>query len=219
MQIYVIERPDGLVKIGRSNDPTNRVRGIASQGGFEISRAWMSLPDAFDYAAETRVHHSLDNHRTIGEWFDVDFDHAVSAVVNHWTPEICEPISFSCKENIVTDQKALFSQRLNKVCDDASLPLRGRRAMLAQLTGVSGEAARKWLSGEAIPAMPHVAALATHFGSSAQWLLTGHDDESNDGTITLISEVSNLLATLSPTHIKQAIRMLTAFTASIGDQK
>lgn len=97
---------------------------------------------------------------------------------------------------MMADQKALFSQRLNKVCDEASLPMRGRRAMLAQLTGVSGESARKWLSREAIPAMPHVAALATHFGSSAQWLLTGQDDASNDGILTLTNEETQLILAL-----------------------
>lgn len=218
MQIYVIERPDGLVKIGRTNHPKQRINALEQQGGFRSSRAWISIPGAFASKTESRVHQALQGSRTIGEWFDVDFDHAVSSVVTHGKPGNCIPISVSGKENFVADQKAMFSQRLNKVCDEANLPMRGRRAMLAQLTGVSGEAARKWLSGEAIPAMTHVAALATHFGSSAQWLLTGHEDASNNGLLAITDEISDLLATLSPIHIQQAIRMLTAFTASIGEQ-
>lgn len=109
----------------------------------------------------------------------------------------------------------MFSQRLNKVCDEASLPMRGRRAMLAQLTGVSGEAARKWLSGEAIPAMTHVAALATHFGSSAQWLLTGNEDASNNGLLTLTNEETQLilmLRSLPANERAMALRMISAMT-------
>ena len=44
--------------------------------------------------------------------------------------------------------------------------------------------------------MPHVAALATHFGSSAQWLLTGQDDASNDSILTLTNEETQLILAL-----------------------
>lgn len=122
---------------------------------------------------------------------------------------------------MIADQKALFSQRLNKVCDEASLPMRGRRIMLAQLTGVSGEAARKWLSGEAIPAMTHVAALASHFGSSAQWLLTGHDDASQDGLLTLTDEETRLilmLRSLPANERAMAMRMISAMMPTKDQQ-
>lgn len=68
--------------------------------------------------------------------------------------------------------------------------------MLAKLTGVSGEAARKWLSGDAIPAMDHIAALAGHFKCSAQWLLTGHDEKSADGFVTLSEEETQIILML-----------------------
>lgn len=122
---------------------------------------------------------------------------------------------------MVADQKAMFSQRLNKVCDEANLPMRGRRAMLAQLTGVSGEAARKWLSGEAIPAMTHVAALATHFGSSAQWLLTGHDDANQDGLLTLTNEETQLILTLRrlPANDRAMAMRVIAAMMPVKDQQ
>lgn len=115
----------------------------------------------------------------------------------------------------------MFSQRLNKVCDEANLPMRGRRAMLAQLTGVSGEAARKWLSGEAIPAMTHVAALATHFGSSAQWLLTGHDDANQDGLLTLTNEETQLILTLRrlPANDRAMAMRVIAAMMPVKDQQ
>lgn len=74
---------------------------------------------------------------------------------------------------MVEDVKQAFSRRLNVACDEAGEPVRGRRAMLARLVKVSGEAARKWLSGEAIPAMDHLAVISAHLGVQAQWLLSG----------------------------------------------
>jgi hypothetical protein len=74
---------------------------------------------------------------------------------------------------MVATPKQAFARRLNALCDAENVPQRGRRVALAKVTGVSGEAARKWISGEAIPAMDHVVILATHFRVNAQWLLTG----------------------------------------------
>lgn len=122
---------------------------------------------------------------------------------------------------MVADQKALFSQRLNRVCDDARVPMRGRRIMLAKLTGVSGEAARKWLSGDAIPAMTHVSALATHFNASAQWLLTGQDATNTDG-LTLTEEETRvilMLRRLPPREREMAVRVIAAMLPNPDHQQ
>lgn len=86
MQIYVIERPDGLVKIGRSVSPSPRIHKLAMQGGFELSRAWMSLPGLFSGDAELYAHQELAHRRVVGEWFDIDFDEAVECVEKHSAP-------------------------------------------------------------------------------------------------------------------------------------
>lgn len=122
---------------------------------------------------------------------------------------------------MVADQKALFSQRLNRVCDDARVPMRGRRIMLAKLTGVSGEAARKWLSGDAIPAMDHIASLAGHFKCSAQWLLTGQDATNTDG-LTLTKEemrIIIMLRRLPPSEHDMAVRVIAAMLPNPDHQQ
>lgn len=76
--IYCIERPDGLVKIGKTHNPDKRLRALSLQGGFEIKNQYVSehLSDAS--LAESLAHATLNDFRTIGEWFDVPFKHAVS---------------------------------------------------------------------------------------------------------------------------------------------
>lgn len=76
--IYCIERPDGVVKIGKTHNPAKRLRGLSLQGGFAIKNQYVSehLSDAS--LAESLAHAALDDFRVIGEWFDVPFKHAVS---------------------------------------------------------------------------------------------------------------------------------------------
>jgi hypothetical protein len=74
---------------------------------------------------------------------------------------------------VAINPKQAFSNRLHQACEGARLPVRGRAPYLAKITDVSKEAARKWLSGDAIPAMDHVVILAQHFAVGAEWLLTG----------------------------------------------
>jgi transcriptional regulator with XRE-family HTH domain len=117
---------------------------------------------------------------------------------------------------MVADQKALFSRRLNQACDDAGEPKRGRRVSLARITGVSGEAARKWLSGESIPAMDHVAAIATHYNISAQWLLTGLREPEDKGVGSLTDEEMQhikRLRCLPPADRARAFRVVDALVS------
>ena len=74
---------------------------------------------------------------------------------------------------VAINPKQAFSSRLHQMCADAGMPVRGRAVALAKLADVSKEAARKWLNGEAIPAMDHVVIIAQHYAVSADWLLTG----------------------------------------------
>ena len=78
--VYVIERPDGYVKIGRSMRPEARMRAIAMQAGFEPKNTWIS--EELENAAfvERASHEWLTCWRTIGEWFEIEFDFAVMIV-------------------------------------------------------------------------------------------------------------------------------------------
>ena len=82
---------------------------------------------------------------------------------------------------MLTYTKLDFSARLNSACSDAKQPIqegRGRRSelrrrVLSQGLKVSGEAVRKWLSGETIPSMDNIRFIAIALDVEADWLLTG----------------------------------------------
>jgi transcriptional regulator with XRE-family HTH domain len=85
--------------------------------------------------------------------------------------------------------------------------------MLARLAGVSGEAARKWLSGESIPAMSHVSVLAAHFSVRADWLLTGAGPKQVDEVDALTDEERahiERLRRLPPSERARVFRVLDA---------
>lgn len=83
---------------------------------------------------------------------------------------------------MVANSKEDFADRLNQAClnADPSIPdghgrraeLR-RRVMAAGLPKVSGEAVRKWLSGESIPSMDNIRFIALALRVNSEWLLTG----------------------------------------------
>lgn len=77
-----------------------------------------------------------------------------------------------------------FALRLNEALDLQGLRRgRGRRVKIAKMGGVSGEGARKWLSGESLPTMEHAIVLASECGVCVEWLLTGRGPKSLSETI------------------------------------
>lgn len=79
--VYVIESSDGAsVKIGRSKNPSRRIRGIKTQGSV-TGRHWVSPLQMDCYELERACHLRYSTHRTIGEWFSLRFEEAVSGVI------------------------------------------------------------------------------------------------------------------------------------------
>lgn len=70
------------------------------------------------------------------------------------------------------------AERIRKTCDFRRIPARGRPAALAQILKrngllISGEAIRKWLTGESIPSMDSLRVLAVALDVDPDFLLTG----------------------------------------------
>lgn len=67
-----------------------------------------------------------------------------------------------------------FVKRLNEALDDAEvIKGRGRRKGLAELMGMTGEAARKWLGGDTLPSMENACDFCLRTGVQVEWFLTG----------------------------------------------
>ncbi|UTV26414.1 helix-turn-helix domain-containing protein [Photobacterium atrarenae] len=76
-------------------------------------------------------------------------------------------------------ESQLFSERLNKACDQAGFPVRGRAKEIQEKLEekVSVVAIRKWLNGEAIPDTKRMRNLAKIVGTSVDHLITGESDK------------------------------------------
>lgn len=71
--------------------------------------------------------------------------------------------------------KIEFSKRLCLALEHAGVSAeRGQISVVAKMFGVSGESARKWLSGESIPATKRIAEMAYRLGVNGEWLLANH---------------------------------------------
>ncbi|CAL9962619.1 hypothetical protein VPH219E481_0071 [Vibrio phage 219E48-1] len=86
--VYVAESGCGYVKIGMSQEPLLRHQAIARSTGLNITRFEYKemLGDAF--MAEQEIHKKLASNRLFGEWFAIDFDEALGAVVKQSSIEL-----------------------------------------------------------------------------------------------------------------------------------
>lgn len=80
--VYIIERQDKYVKIGRSAQPKTRIRNLQTQGGLDLANSFTSEECSNYKEIEREMHKTLRKHRTIGEWFDIDFNKAVAILKN-----------------------------------------------------------------------------------------------------------------------------------------
>lgn len=79
---------------------------------------------------------------------------------------------------------AAFSRRLHAALDQSGFARgRGRTSTLAGQYEVSREAARKWLSGNALPDLDRIVRMAVQTGVSFEWLATGRGEMKTDTRI------------------------------------
>ena len=192
MHVYVISRAsDGLVKIGRSNNPEQRIRNLSMQGGFEVFQMWISRPLKSAKDTELAAHDALADRRRIGEWFDVPFEKAVNVVLAR--QDALKP----------SDGLADFSLRLKATIDQSGI----KQVEIAQRLEITVQAVSQWTTGSSKNVnIKHLFTLADMLGVSARWLVTGEKD------------AADILAPLTPAQRAQALRMLEAFAASCASE-
>lgn len=110
-------------------------------------------------------------------------------------------LAFGMSPNTV---KTGFSARLREICEDAEMPERGRQTLLAKQFSVSQQAAKKWLSGESLPELDKVVAIADWAGVTVNWLLQGlgpkRGDHIETKSLVLTEAIENL-----PSDSKQQV--------------
>lgn len=71
-QVYVMQNSEGLVKIGISNNPEQRRRGLVNASGFNVDLLYTSSMIGNADEIERSLHLEFANYRKKGEWFLVD---------------------------------------------------------------------------------------------------------------------------------------------------
>lgn len=77
--VYVMQAGD-RVKIGRSQTPERRVRGLEMQGGARASKRYVTPMHEGYVATEKAAHSIFRDRRVLGEWFKCDFERAKEEV-------------------------------------------------------------------------------------------------------------------------------------------
>jgi transcriptional regulator with XRE-family HTH domain len=191
MHVYAIESPSGLVKIGRSTNPDQRITALSSAGGFEPVSAWYSLPVPNAAAIEKGAHALMADARQIGEWFRCSFEAAVVAICQ----EIMSDNDIKCDP--LTERFAVALR--------AEMTKQGvTQLALANRSGVAQTAISALLSQSKSPTLRTIEKIAAALGIEPSSLIKS-DNPSDPETI---------LSTLSESDRAQAIRMLRAFAAS-----
>lgn len=76
---------------------------------------------------------------------------------------------------VIDQEKQQFSARLNELCDEKSVPPKGkaRQTILARTFRVTQKGARKWLEAEGFPSQKKGIEIALWGGITYEWLMTG----------------------------------------------
>jgi NAD-dependent DNA ligase len=78
--IYVFEATSGLIKIGHTTQPGQRLKKIQSASGFQIKRQFVSA-SCYNYMeVEMNLQKEFAERRQQGEWFAIGFQTAVEAL-------------------------------------------------------------------------------------------------------------------------------------------
>ena len=156
MHVYAIESPQGLVKIGRSGNPDQRIGALSSAGGFEPVSVWYSFPLPDAAFVEKAAHKALAGARQVGEWFQVAFDDAVRVVQASIITPPAEPQFSHFLREAITAKGVTQIELCREVC-----------ATQTQLS--------RWISGKFEPSFEYLRRLSVALGTTPNDLLGFND--------------------------------------------
>lgn len=104
-------------------------------------------------------------------------------------------------------EKIELAKRMNYVADLLNIPEKGknRQKLFGEKFGVSQEAARKWLSGEAIPTDERCILISKEAGVSYEWLKTGRGNIKDVDLSKSSSKVSENLSSYNADNANEQI--------------
>ena len=106
--VYVVEKENGLVKIGVSENVKSRIATLSMQGGFKVKNLYATEKCSNHYNLERIIHANLRDKRRIGEWFEMSFEEAVSTVDKYFS-------IYGKKENVKKDYSTMADKFWDRV--------------------------------------------------------------------------------------------------------
>jgi site-specific recombinase XerC len=91
--VYVVYNPlSKLTKIGMSGRLNHRINFLSMENGVRLELRYNTLPCINSDMIENSMHKYFKDHRTLGEWFDIDPDDAVNKLKEYTVqlPEIVQ---------------------------------------------------------------------------------------------------------------------------------
>lgn len=198
MHVYVIERDESLVKIGISSNPTARARGIASQGGFGLSRIWMSAPTPDAKWLERAAHQDFADARGVGEWFSVGFDDAVSRV--------SDLFATGRQDQPVSQDSGISAIRKSRLLSLIESHANGKQAEFAEMVERTPAVIWQYASGHREMGEKFARHIEAKIGVAPGWMDRAIDQDAQ--------RIESILSVLSGPQRDRAIQMLEAFAAS-----
>jgi prophage antirepressor-like protein len=89
--LYIVENTLGLVKIGIAGNPAKRIKSLEAASGAPITRQHISPPCLRCRELEAAMHRHFAEHRQAGEWFQMPFESAVSALADFQAQPVTPP--------------------------------------------------------------------------------------------------------------------------------
>ena len=118
-RVYIIES-DGCIKIGKTKNITQRINTLRNQSGRKFQRACYTDRCKNYSGIEAKMHKELEEYRTFGEWFNIDFDQALEKLsaysldvsdVKKNQPPATEAMSEICAEFVSKEINAFLNER------------------------------------------------------------------------------------------------------------
>lgn len=78
--LYALEFTNGTVKIGITKEKEKRMKAISSASGMNITRSYFTEKIEQVQNLETELHRYFKDKRLNGEFFDIDFEEAVTQI-------------------------------------------------------------------------------------------------------------------------------------------
>lgn len=115
--IYVVEKENGAVKIGISQDVEKRVHALSKQGGFKIVKLFYTKPCSNAHEIEREMHTRYKELRIDGEWFNISFEKAVKSLKSLFD-ENASLVPKKSKVMTIEDIEQAFSQKARGDIDE-----------------------------------------------------------------------------------------------------